>query len=92
MKFTLTHQRAMIGNDINVQVIRENNGLIALVVTTLDQLPLGEDPLSPPEVSYTRMFPQAGNAAVGMTHKLSVTATDDKGNEQSSSEIWKDPV
>lgn len=53
MKFTITYQRAMAGNDVDVQVDAEDKETIASVRCSLDGFEIGCDDLSDaPVVSF----------------------------------------
>jgi len=90
MKFTISHKRAISGNDIKVVVEREGQQVISQVETRLDVAPLGNDQLNPPSVIYTRQFGQAGTAGPGQEHTLIVTAYDEERNPQSATYKWRD--
>src|SRR5215467_3464945 len=73
MKFNITYQRALAGNDIDVQIDAEDKETIGSVRCSLDGFEIGCDDLSDtPVVSFHRSFPQAGDARSGQTHKFVV--------------------
>lgn len=48
MKFSVQHQRSIVGNDISVAIEAEGNQVICHVTTTLDGFDIGDDELDPP--------------------------------------------
>ena len=92
MRFTLGHSRAVMGQDISVAVEGGEGQIVRLVETDLDGFTLGQDTLDLPSVSYEREFRQAGDAAPGMDHKLTVVASDDQGRQERATRIWTDDI
>ena len=94
MKFTISCQRAFIGNNIDVQVEAGDGELIFAVQCTLDDFEIGSDDLSAsPSVSYHRLFSQVGDARSGLTHKLLVRVQGKDGSpDQVDTQIWTDAM
>ena len=76
MKFSIQHQRSIVGNDISVAIESEGDQLVSHVTTTLDGFDIGDDELERPGASYERKFLQKGDASPHLEHDLVVTATD----------------
>ena len=73
MKFDLAYRRALIGNDIEVQIQAETGEIITGVNCSLDGFEIASDDLSQnPVVSFHRTLIQAGDASSGQAHKLVV--------------------
>jgi hypothetical protein len=92
MRFDLTHQRAIIGNNIDVQIDAEHGEVISEVNCTLDGFEISSDDLSQtPVVSFHRTFNQAGDAIAGQAHKLDVEVIGkpDEPNKYAT-RIWTD--
>ena len=92
MRFTLKASRDVIGNKIDLKVLRSGSQLIAQVDTELDTFKLGSDQLSEPSVHFERHFRQAGEAGPGMEHTLVVKAIDTDGNSEVATKIWLDEI
>jgi hypothetical protein len=90
MKFSIQHQRSVVGNDISVAVDGEGDQVISHVTTTLDGFDIGDDELDPPCASYERKFLQAGDASPHLEHELLVTARDSVGKTISADRRWED--
>ena len=90
MKFSIQHQRAIVGNDISVAIETEGDQLISHVTTTLDGFDIGDDELESPSVSYERKFLQKGDASPHLEHDLVVTATNTQGKAISADHRWED--
>jgi hypothetical protein len=92
MKFDLTYQRALIGNNIDVQIDAETGEIILGVNCTLDGFEIASDDLSQtPVVSFRRTFSQAGDASAGQAHKLVVEVTGNAGEPNKyATRIWTD--
>jgi hypothetical protein len=92
MRFTLSHERVVIGHRISVKVVAGSNEVIARVTTKLDGRELGDDRLKPEEVQYERSFEQQGGAGPGQDHVLMVSATDGDGKIRTASQRWTDSM
>jgi hypothetical protein len=92
MRFTLAHERVVIGHRISVKVVAAASEVITRVVTRLDGRQLGDDKLKPAEIQYERSFEQQGGAGPGQNHVLTVSATDGEGEIRSASRRWTDSV
>lgn len=90
MRFTLKVSRDVVGNKIELKILRSGSQLIARVDTELDTFKLGSDHLAHPSVHFERHFRQAGEAGPGMEHTLVVRATDTDGNSEVATKIWLD--
>jgi hypothetical protein len=90
MKFTLAYQRALMGNDIAVQIQAEGKEVIANVQIALDGFDLANEGVDPPAVQYQRSILQAGDAAPHKEHNLIVTATDTEGKARTATRRWQD--
>lgn len=90
MKFKLAYQRALMGNDIDVQIEAEGKEVMANVQIVLDGFDLVNEPLDPPAIQYQRTILQAGNAAPHMEHSLVVTAIDTAGTGRTGTRKWQD--
>jgi hypothetical protein len=62
MKFTLSYSKALLGNDIDVQVGAEDQEEISRVTIVLDGFELSDEVLQAPCVSYQRSYLQVGSA------------------------------
>jgi hypothetical protein len=90
MKFSIQHNRAIVGNDITVGLEAEGSEVISHVTTTLDGFDIGDDEIDPASVSYERQFLQVGNASPHLQHELIVTVTDTRGNTKTADRRWED--
>jgi len=90
MKFSLAYQRALMGNDIDVQIQAEGKEVIANVQIVLDGFDLVNEAVEPPAIQYQRTILQAGDAAPHKEHNLVVTATDTDGNSRTATRRWQD--
>jgi hypothetical protein len=92
MKFDLSYQRALIGNNIDVQIDAEPGEIISGVNCTLDGFEIASDDLSQtPVVSYHRTFSRAGDATTGHAHKLVVEVIGKAGEANKyATRIWTD--
>jgi hypothetical protein len=90
MKFTLSYARALLGNDIDIQIEAEDGETINRVTVLLDGFQLSDELLQESSVSYQRTFLQAGSAGPHNEHKLTVAATDMNGNHTSATREWQD--
>jgi len=93
MKFSISCQRAFIGNNIDVQVDAEDKEKISLVTCNLDGTDLSTDDFSEnPIVSFHRTFSQVRDAQPGLEHRLLVKAQlDQAGESRVGTRIWTDP-
>jgi len=82
--------RDVMNQWVEVTVKGGSGQLISYVTTMLDGFPIGDDGLNPPEGSYERAWHQVGTGAPNQTHNVLVTATDQKGNQESASKTWQD--
>jgi hypothetical protein len=91
MKFTIAYQRALSGNDIDLQIESEGDEAIFAVTCSLDGFGIGSDDLADtPVVSFHRTFSQAGEARPGQTHKLVVEVRGKNGEPRFATRIWTD--
>ena len=92
MKISITHTRAIQGNDITVTVDCNDDESVTWVETRLDGFVLATDALEPAEQSYERSFTQAGDAGPSMDHELTVEAIN-RANQSSHAIVrWADPI
>jgi len=91
MKFTISHTRALSGNDISVKVEADNEKSIQSVLTRLDGFQIANDVLANPSDVYERAFKGTGTAGIGTEHVLIVSVELEDGNVHSSTSIWSDP-
>ena len=90
MKFSINHQRSLVGNDLVVEIEAEGEERISHVTITLDGFNLSDDAIDPPGVSYERQFLQAGDASPHLQHQLTVLAADPDGKIKSADRRWQD--
>ena len=90
MKFTLAYQRALMGNDLDVQIQAEGKEAIANVQIALDGFDLVNDAVDPPAVQYQRTILQAGDAAPHKEHSLVVIANNTDGKASAATRKWED--
>ena len=76
MKFSIQHQRSLLGDDLVVGMEAEEEERISRVTIILDGFDLGDDAIDPPSVSYERQFLQTGDASLHMQHQFTVLARD----------------
>jgi len=91
MRFTISHARALSGNNISVKVEVENDKSIQSVLTRLDGFQIANDVLASPSDVYERAFQGVGTAGIGTEHTLIVSVELEDGNVHSSTWIWTDP-
>jgi hypothetical protein len=91
MRFTISHARALSGNDISVKVEADTSKAIQSVLTSLDGFQLANDELASPSDVYERVFAGAGTAGIGAAHTLIVSAELEDGTTHSATSIWTDP-
>ena len=90
MKFSISHERALLGNNLNVAVVREGEQVITEVETVLDKSRLALDHLERESVHYQRHFRQVGTSGPGYEHTLLVTASDQNRNSETATYKWVD--
>ena len=91
MKFTVSHARALSGNNISVKVETENDKPIQSVLTRLDGFQLTNDVLASASDVYERSWAGVGTAGIGAEHTLVLSAELEDGNVHSATSIWNDP-
>lgn len=89
MKITITHQRAVVGNDITVGA-DDDEKLVGRVETKLDGFVIGDDRLNPPNISYDRTFVQQGSYSPHTDHCVEVVAEDGTGKAFYKTHRWTD--
>jgi len=82
--------RDVINLWVDVTVTATSGRQIANVTTTLDEFPVANDDLNPPQDSYQNTWHDLGLGTVGATHKVEVTAVDDQGKIEAASKTWQD--
>jgi hypothetical protein len=94
MKFTIACQRAVAGNDIDLQIEAEAAEEIVGVTCLLDGSEISSDDLrGTPVISYHRTVGQAGEARPGQTHHLIVEVrVKNEGPSRFATRIWTDVV
>lgn len=92
MKFNISYQRALIGNDVEVQIDAERDEVITSVEYNLDGFDLDGDDLSKtPVVSFHRTLLRVGDAGPGKLHKLIVEVHGKPGEvTKNASRVWTD--
>jgi hypothetical protein len=92
MKFDLNYHRALMGNDIDVEIEAEAGEAIYGVNCTLDGQSIGaEDFSETPVVSYHQTFNHVGDAGHGIAHKLIVEVLGKPGEASKyASRLWTD--
>jgi hypothetical protein len=92
VKFTIAYQRALLGNDIDIQIDAETNEIISAVNCTLDGFEVASDDFSQtPVVSFHRSLSQVGDAGPGKVHKLMVEVHGENGEASKfAARIWTD--
>jgi hypothetical protein len=91
MKIDVIHQRASMGNDIQVSVDADGGSGIVSIEVVLDGHSLVEETLSTANDAWRKTMPGAGNAGPGMDHTLVVTAGSEDGKTHVRTEEWTDP-
>jgi hypothetical protein len=90
MLVDIAYQRALIGNDLDVQIDAQKNPITS-VVCTLDGIEVAADDLTKtPVMSFHRTFSQVGKASAGQNHELLVTVLDTEGKKKLYTRRWKD--
>jgi len=92
LKFSITYQRAFMGNDIEIQIDAEGAEVISAVGYNLDGFGLPADDLSEtPVVFFHRTLSQVGEAGPGRLHKLIVEVRGKPGDASKyASRVWTD--
>ena len=90
MKFKITHARAFMGSDINVEIVADGSETIRSVNISLDGFTLDEAEPGPGTSQYQREFRGVGDANTGMDHTLIASAMDQDLNPHSSQTGWTD--
>jgi len=92
VKFDISVQRNIIGNDIDIQIATEGDEIIAAVDYILDGFSLGTDDFNDtPLNSLRRTFSRAGDAGPGKQHRLIVKVHGKPGNpDKNGSRVWTD--
>jgi len=92
VKFNISYQRALLGNDIEVQIDAEGDEVITAVEYNLDGFDLPQDDLSEtPVVSFHRTLPHVGEAGQGKLHKLIIRVYGKPGDaSKNASRMWTD--
>ena len=90
MKISMKHARALVGNDIAVNVGTDKDEAIASVDVELDGFTIANDTLADGSESYERAFSKAGDARPGEEHTLVVSVTTSDGATHSATSIWTD--
>ena len=91
MKFTIAFQRALTGNDVDVQIDAEGEEMISAVTSSLDGFEIGSDDLAEtPVLSFHRTYSRVGDAAPGKDHKLLVEVTGKDGVVRRATRMWTD--
>jgi hypothetical protein len=92
VKFAIRSERALLGNDIDVQIDAESDEMITLVICTLDGCEVGSDDLSQaPVVSFHRTFCRVGEAQAGKLHRFMAEVFGNFGEgSKRASRIWND--
>lgn len=92
MKFNIAVQRALMGNDLDIQIDADGDEQIVKVSYTLDGFVLADDDYTDnPVVSSHRTFSQAGDAGPKMLHKLIVQVQGPADEPtKSGSRVWND--
>jgi hypothetical protein len=91
VKFTLSHARALMGNNISVAVEADEGRAIVRVRAELDGSELANDQLVSPSESYDRTFLNAGSAGPLIEHTLVLSVEQDDAKVHSSTSVWVDP-
>jgi hypothetical protein len=89
MEIHINGGRDAMNQWVEVKVRGRDGQLVANVTTVLDGFAIGDDNLNPPEDSYEHTWNQVGTGGPNQTHKVVVTAMDDKGNQSSASKTWQ---
>jgi len=90
VNFSIANSRAIIGNDISVQVVAEADEALRRVETTFDGAVAANVTLPPDTASYSVTFVTMGTAGAGMTHEVVVTAENTSGTRRTAVSHWAD--
>lgn len=92
MRFNIAVQRALIGNDLDIQIDADGDEQIVKVIYNLDGFDLANDDYTDnPVVSSHRTFSQAGDAGPKMLHKLIVQVQGSVDQPtKSGARVWND--
>ena len=92
MKFTISAQRALQGNDIDIQIEADGDEVIAKVAYNLDGFSLDSNDFTQnPLVFFQRTFSQAGDAGPRKLHQLIVQVEGlSEQPTKYASKIWND--
>lgn len=90
MKFTLGHQRVLMGNDLAILIVADSGEAISRVRIEYDAATIADESLPASVTHYERLYSQMGGAAPRDYHKLSVTATSDGDRQQVGLRAWQD--
>jgi hypothetical protein len=92
MEFTITWQRALLGNDVDVRIKAEAEEIIVGVTCSLDNVLIGSDELSDaPSLFFQRSFIQVGEARPGLPHRLIVEVRGKDGEpSRFATSVWTD--
>ncbi len=90
MRFTLSHRRATMGNDLSVLVAGEGDELLSRVRVEYDGFGLSDETFAPGVTQYEKQYSQVGTAAPREPHRLIVTATSDLEKQRTAIHSWED--
>jgi hypothetical protein len=85
MEIYIHVRKEVTGRSITVSVLAFSGQLINSVSVSLDDSLLGDCTLAFPQVSYMRTWHWAGGGAPDGSHRVVVTATDQKGRGEMAS-------
>lgn len=75
MRITLSHVRAIVGNDLDVAVQAEGEEQISRVTVQYDGFNISDESINPPVQEYEQAFTQQGDAGLDIKHTLVAKAT-----------------
>jgi len=92
MKFDISVQRNIIGNDLDIQIEAEGEEVIASVDYILDGFTLDTDNFGDSPLNFlNRTFSRAGDGGPGKQHRLIVKVHGKAGDpDKNGSRIWTD--
>jgi len=92
MKFEISIQRNIIGNDLDVQINAEGDEVIVSVDYVLDGFTLASDDFNDAPLNFLhRTFSRAGEAGPGKQHRLIVKVHRKAGStDRNGSRVWTD--